>query len=198
MSSSRLISCRCFFRRIERALLSLKHILSFALTPRVFCHQILTLGKLWARLCERIRWWANDFVCSFQKLALRCPICRCREGHGRGERAVALDQFFQFSHIANASFGHHSEGNQNFPRLPRGGFAGALYIGPAPLREKSASLPFNVHALHRIPATPAANQCQELAFPSPDRHDIPNGARYPRTSDECLISERRFNLGEVG
>src|SRR6266496_1215833 len=125
MSSSRLISCRCFFRRIERALLSLKHILSFALTPRLLCHQILTLGKLWARLCERIRWWANDFVCSFQKLALRCPICRCREGHGRGERAVALDQFFQFSHIANASFGHHSEGNQNFPRLPRGGFAGA-------------------------------------------------------------------------
>src|SRR6266567_4529652 len=100
MSSSRLISCRCFFRRIERALLSPKHILSFALTPRLFCHQILTLGKLWARLCERIRWWANDFVCSFQKLALRCPICRCREGHGRGERAVALDQFFQFSHIA--------------------------------------------------------------------------------------------------
>jgi hypothetical protein len=71
-------------------------------------------------------------------------------------------------------------------------------LGPAPLREKSASLPFNVHALHRIPATPAANQCQELAFPSPDRHDIPNGARYPRTSDECLISERHFNLGEVG
>src|SRR5258706_10406189 len=125
MSSSRLISCRCFFRRIERALLSPKHILSFALTPRLLCYQILTLGKLWARLCERIRWWANDFVCSFQKLALRCPICRCREGHGRGERAVALDQFFQFSHIANASFGHHSEGNQNFPRLPRGGFAGA-------------------------------------------------------------------------
>src|SRR5216684_7303257 len=35
-----------------------------------------------------------------EKLALRCPICRCREGHGSGERAVALDQFFQFSHIA--------------------------------------------------------------------------------------------------
>src|SRR6266480_2031703 len=100
MSSSRLISCRCFFRRIERALLSPKHILSFALTPRLLCHQILTLGKLWARLCERIRWWANDFVCSFQKLALRCPFCRCRYGHGRGDRAVALDQFFQFSHIA--------------------------------------------------------------------------------------------------
>src|SRR5712671_1567182 len=111
MSSSRLISCRCFFRRIERALLSPKHILSFALTPRLLCYQILTLGKLWARLCERIRWWANDFVCSFQKLALRCPICRCREGHGSGERAVALDQFFQFSHRANASFGHHPEGN---------------------------------------------------------------------------------------
>src|SRR5258708_35837977 len=99
MSSSRLISCRCFFRRIERALLSPKHILSFALTPRLFCHQILTPGKLWARLCERIRWWANDFVCSFQKLALRCPICRCREGRGRSKGAVALDQFFQFGHI---------------------------------------------------------------------------------------------------
>src|SRR5258708_24505112 len=99
MSSSRLISCRCFFRRIERTLLSPKHILSFALTPRLLCHQILTPGKLWARLCERIRWWANDFVCSFQKLALRCPICRCREGRGRSKGAVALDQFFQFGHI---------------------------------------------------------------------------------------------------
>src|SRR5258706_13333699 len=27
-------------------------------------------------------------------------------------------------------------------------------------------------------------------------HDIPNGARYLRTSDECLISERRFNRGQ--
>src|SRR5260370_13586088 len=99
MSSSRLISCRCFFRRIERALLSPKHILSFALTPGLLCHQILTPGKLWARLCERIRWWANDFVCSFQKLALRCPICRCREGRGRSKGALALDQFFQFAHI---------------------------------------------------------------------------------------------------
>src|SRR5260370_16305671 len=100
MSSSRLISCRCFFRRIERTLLSPKHILSFALTPRLLCHQILTPGKLWARLCERIRWWANDFVCSFQKLALRCPICRCREGPGPSKGAVPLDQLFQFGHIS--------------------------------------------------------------------------------------------------
>src|SRR5260370_4952074 len=73
---------------------------TFALTPRLLCHQILTPGKLWARLCERIQWWANDFVCSFQKLALRCPICRCREDRGRGKRTVAFDQFFQFGHIS--------------------------------------------------------------------------------------------------
>jgi hypothetical protein len=35
-----------------------------------------------------------------EKLALRCPICRCREGRGRGKRAVAFDQFFQFGHIS--------------------------------------------------------------------------------------------------
>src|SRR5947207_15236426 len=100
MSSSRLISCRCFFRRIERALLSPKHILSFALTPRLLCHQILPPGKLWAHLCARIRWWANEFGCAFQKLALRCPLCQCSEGRGRARRALAFEQFFQFGHIS--------------------------------------------------------------------------------------------------
>src|SRR5260221_3804458 len=101
MSSSRLLSCRCLLRRIDRALLPPNHILSFALTPRLFCHQILTPGKLWARLCERIRWWANDFVCSCREACAALPDrASCREGHGRGERAVALDQFFQFSHRA--------------------------------------------------------------------------------------------------
>jgi hypothetical protein len=44
--------------------------------------------------------WPNDFESPLQKPVTGLPIYRHREGHDRGEGAVALDQFFEFCHLA--------------------------------------------------------------------------------------------------
>ena len=81
-----------------------------------------------------------------EKLALRCPICRCREGHGRGERAVALDQFFQFSHIAAEV------------ALPHEKSAFVLFTQPTLLHQKSYP------AVRYPKAIPLANLTELVSF----------------------------------
>jgi hypothetical protein len=75
--------------------------------------------------------------------------------------------------------------------------AGAASVRARCLGEELASQPLNSHTLHRVLAPLAANHCQELAFSSSHGNHWSHGAGHPRTSEECLISDRRLNLAEV-